>query len=140
MRTVKIIQGTYGYRENGVLDPKDRFSAPFPLEDAEAERIVSLGVAEYADNGVATGAGSVAEDEPGEHSPEETDAQESEFDALEKPEYSTESTVADLRKIAKENGVSLKVGMTKEDMVAALDAHFDEDAPMLEAASLVSEL
>ncbi len=137
MREVKIIQGTYGYRENGILDPKDRFSAPFPLDDAEAERIVSLGIAEYADSGVATSPVSVSDNETGEYSAEETEAQEGDFSALEKSEYSTASTVAELRMIAKEIGVSFKVGMTKEDMVAALDAHFEEDAPMLEASALV---
>lgn len=139
MRTVQIIQGTYAYRVNGMLEPKDRFSAPFPVGDAEAERIVSLGIAKYADKGVATGSGSVAQEISGGNPTEKEDAQELEYEAQDKPEYSIENTVADLRKIAKENGISLKVGMTKEEMVAALDAHFEEDAPVLEASSLIDE-
>ncbi len=54
MRIVKIIAGIYGYRENGRVVPKTRQSKPFPLDDFEAERLVSIGVAEIIDGAVAT--------------------------------------------------------------------------------------
>lgn len=55
MLTVKIISGTYGCKIKGRIVPKDLTSEPFELEDAEAERLVSLGVAEIITEGVATG-------------------------------------------------------------------------------------
>ena len=55
MLTVKIISGTYGCKIKGRIVPKDRMSEPFSLDDAEAKRLVSLGVAEIITEGVATG-------------------------------------------------------------------------------------
>ena len=55
MLTVKIISGTYGCKIKGRIVPKDLTSEPFELEDAEAKRLVSLGVAEIITEGVATG-------------------------------------------------------------------------------------
>lgn len=44
---VKIVSGTYGYRnKNGILTPKDRTSLPFELDEEEAVRLLALGVAE----------------------------------------------------------------------------------------------
>jgi len=54
MREVKIISGTYGYNNGKHIEPKDRTSAPFPLADDEAERLVRLGIAEIVLNKVAT--------------------------------------------------------------------------------------
>ena len=55
MLTVKIISGTYGCKIKGRIVPKDHTSEPFSLDDAEAKRLVSLGVAEIITEGVATG-------------------------------------------------------------------------------------
>lgn len=55
MKKVKITGGTYGYHNSfGRLEPKNRKSEPFTLDDAEAERLVSLGVAEIVAEEVAT--------------------------------------------------------------------------------------
>ena len=66
------------------------------------------------------------------------------------PEYSVDMKVAELREIGAMCGLTFKVGMSKADMVAALDAHletnvvdddvFDEDgepAPEFDAAEAV---
>lgn len=55
MLTVKIISGTYGCKIKGRIVPKDHTSEPFSLDDTEAKRLVSLGVAEIITEGVATG-------------------------------------------------------------------------------------
>ncbi len=51
---IRIISGTYGHRYNGRIVPKDRTSTPFELDDKEAKRIISLGIAEAVLNSVAT--------------------------------------------------------------------------------------
>lgn len=57
MLKVKIIYGTYGYKTNGHIVPKDSNDEPFLLDNAEAERLVSLGVAKIIANDVATDRG-----------------------------------------------------------------------------------
>ena len=54
MLTVKIKSGTYGLNTGNRIVPKDRMSEPFCLDNTEAERLVSLGVAEIITEGVAT--------------------------------------------------------------------------------------
>lgn len=50
MKQIKIINGTYGFRpEPHVVEPKTADDAPFLVEDAEAARLVSLGVAAIVD-------------------------------------------------------------------------------------------
>ena len=46
---IKIISGTYGYRDNGQVIPKNSKSEPFSLDKKEEERLVKAGVAVYAD-------------------------------------------------------------------------------------------
>ena len=50
MTTIKIISGGYGSDEGF----KDRSSAPFGVEDAEAEYLISIGVAEKVEAELAT--------------------------------------------------------------------------------------
>lgn len=45
---IKIIAGVYGYKENGIIMPKDKDSEPFSLEPEREAELVSRGVAEYA--------------------------------------------------------------------------------------------
>ena len=64
------------------------------------------------------------------------------------PEYSVDMKADELREIGKLCGLTFKVGMTKAEMVEALDAHIeantvlededeDEDAPDFDAAGAV---
>lgn len=50
MKTVKIIYGTYGYHSNGRVKPIRPGSEPIEVQDDEADRLVSLGVAEYVND------------------------------------------------------------------------------------------
>lgn len=135
MKRVKIISGTYGYRENGKFSPKDRNSEPFEINDKEAARLVGMGVASYVDDTA------IATPENGDFSSNasvNTNGIENstEGDSVGVPQYSSESPVSTLREIAKSVGISFKVGTTKEEMVAALDEYFstddnDDDEPSL---------
>ena len=50
MKRIKITVGTYGYRRknDGPIEAIDKNSVPIDVVDEEAERLVGLGVAEYA--------------------------------------------------------------------------------------------
>lgn len=49
------------------------------------------------------------------------------IDEITKPEYDTNMKAAELREIMEECQLSFKVGMSKADMVAVLDAYFDDE-------------
>ena len=44
---IKMKAGVYGYKENGVVIPKDINSEPFSLKAEKEEELVKLGIAEY---------------------------------------------------------------------------------------------
>lgn len=50
MKTVRIIYGTYGYHVNGRVKPIRPGNEPIEVQDKEAERLVSLSVAEYVND------------------------------------------------------------------------------------------
>ncbi len=52
MKRIKIVVGTYGYRKDSTspIEAINKNSEPIEVEDAEAERLVGLGVAKYVDN------------------------------------------------------------------------------------------
>lgn len=135
MKKVKITGTTYGYHNNGRIEPKDRKSPPFMLDDAEAERLVELGVAEIVGEGVAMPVNDEKQVDASENTPEAEDraedaeiAQKGEGDIpyTERPDYDESTKVNDLREIAKKVGIKFSVGMKKEDMIAQLDEFFDD--------------
>lgn len=108
MRKIRITSGVFGWKHNGVYELVRAGADPIEVEDKVASRLVEQKVAEYVD----------------------APAEESNLPDLPDgvgtvPQYSVNSTVAELREIARENGLTFKVGMTKEEMVAALDAHIE---------------
>lgn len=123
MRKVRITQGTYGYKPDGArhVSPKNRRDEPFLLPDAEAARIVGLGIAEYVSGAVATAATPPAAPNPNAPNGGTGDAPET-------PEYSSANTVAELRAIGKGAGLTFKVGMSKQQMLDALDAYYSADS------------
>ncbi len=132
MRNIIITSGTYGHYENGRLRPKDASSGAFAVSEAEAERLVSLELARYADTPVATPEAMSAVDEQGVRPAEDNDTAEGEYEDEDKPLYDESSSVSELRAIAKEHGLTFRVGMSKADMITALNEFF-ADAPTLEA-------
>lgn len=57
MKRIRIVSGSYGYMKNGVppVELIDKDSEPIEVVDTEAERLVNLGVAVYANEELVTG-------------------------------------------------------------------------------------
>lgn len=130
MKNVKIISGTYGYNDGKHIIPKNRQSGVFALEDKEAERLVELEVAVYADVPKKSDKNedipSEVQDDTGENGEEFAEADLS---------YTENSTVSELRNVGKAVGLTFPVGTTKKDMLAALDSYFgqsDDETPALD--------
>lgn len=144
MRTIKIISGAYGYHDaNGRLRPKTIESEPFAVEDGEAARLVSGGIAKYADSVFVerlyddTKTGSIAQsfaeaDDGGiddveiDDDLENDDSNEQDVKIVSRrPDYHTDCTPARLREIAKSVGVKFPFGASKAKMIEMLDEAFD---------------
>lgn len=120
---IRMIAGKYGLYKDGRVIGMTRESGPFEAGATEELRLVSLGIAEYVD--------APAEEKASESVPPAGD------DAPPVPElpegvegipmYGVDSSVKELREIGKMCGLTFKVGTTKEEMVAALDAHIAEN-------------
>lgn len=102
-------------------------------------------VSDTSDTGaVATPQGGKADGEAGEDTPEENGGEKGTQDAQAKPGYSVVMKVDELRTLMNEYGVPYHVGMTKADMVAALDEYFSggeddgESPPALNAEEPVT--
>lgn len=133
MKNVKIISGTYGYNDGKHIIPKDRRSGVFALEDKEAERLVDLEVAVYADS-----------PKTPEDFKDSSNNNEGAFDKNEEEfaeadlSYTVDSTVSELRNVGKAVGLTFPVGTTKKDMLVALDSYFgqsDTEAPALDISA-----
>lgn len=126
MTKIKITGGRYGYiSPTGVYSVKTSDDPPFEVEDSEAARLVKRGVAEIdgeggkcpETGGISSGKGSdPAEDE------NPTDDENEGFS-----EYDENTPVKELREIGKKCGLSFPVGVTKADMIAALDEYFERN-------------
>lgn len=124
MKKVIITVGTYGYRPSlsgPVIPVSHKEGKPIELSDAEADRIVGLGIAKYAN-------GKVAED------------QEGNFDQDDLSTYAYN----DLKKLAKDMGLS--ASGSKEELIKRIseekvliqadtkEENDNEEPPVLEAA------
>lgn len=118
---IKIVCGVYGHYIDGKVVAKNSESEPFSLTPKQEAELVAKGVAAFVDD--------VAEVSNAETSApigfDETPNGSVESD-IEIPEYSIDSKADELREIGKTFGLHFKVGMTKADMVSALDAFFAE--------------
>lgn len=116
---IKIIQGVYGYMDkNGIVRPKTSEDGPFYLPMEQEARLVDLGVAEYVepeDSGDPIGFDEIP--------PELPDA----LTGIGIPEYNTGMKADELRAIAKDMGLTFKVGTTKAEMVEAMDKFLEEN-------------
>ena len=120
---IKIVQGVYGFLdENGIVRPKTEADEPFELAPEQEARLVNLGVAQYVGN-------VKVEQEPEETATEDTEQVETEdeqdpigMDEMPAEEPLSNLPVKELREIGKEYGLTFKVGMTKDDMVKAIEA------------------
>lgn len=115
---IQIIRGVYGHyvtdEETGKtrVVARDKHSDPIELTEEQEARLVSQGVARYVDNAPTVAAPIGFDEQP----PEFPDG------VVGIPEYSEDMTAKELRDIGKLCGLTFKVGMTKKEMVEALDA------------------
>jgi hypothetical protein len=123
---INLTQGAYRYRPEGEKSAVVAKAGDpgFDLPSDEAARLVALGVAEYTSGEVATAQIQAQGESAGEPLPEEEGAGTA---GKEPPAYDAGMKAAQLRDLMGENGIPFKVGMTKADMVKALDAFFGEE-------------
>lgn len=151
---IQIICGVYGGKD-GVKRPGDK---PFTLSPAEEARLVARKVAVYVNAPTIDPEDEdITDDAPigfDETPPEDFDMDDLPDGVIAIPEYSVDMKATELREIGKLCGLTFKVGMSKEEMVAALDKHIEEnmvddeefvdadtidpeDAPIFDAAEAV---
>lgn len=99
---------------------------PFSADEATEKRLVGLGVAEYVGGkSVATSGESVSGGETGVDIPAEETAAERPYEAVtDIPEYSIDSTIGELRTLAKSAGLTFKANTKKGDLVKMLDEYY----------------
>ncbi len=126
MLTVKIISGTYGCKIKGRIVPKDHTSEPFELEDVEAKRIVSLGIAEIITEDVAT-SGNGEEVVPPTVNPSDDEnssngENEGENDMVVHldAEQLKEMTIKELKALAEDMGIDTSKMKVKDDYIQAI--------------------
>lgn len=101
-------------------------------------RLVSEGIAKYVGyiapttESIARGVATAVDDANGQEAsvniPEELSGSKGEETAQKIPEYNTDMKAAELREIMEGCKIPYKVGMSKADMVSALDAYFEDEA------------
>lgn len=146
MAKIKIIKGFFGHHVNigkkTVIRRKGPNDDAFEVDDETAKRLVDLGMTKYVDSvPVETPSESFEDYAESVNLPENevpAEGEDEEDMGIDIPEYSIDSHVSELRTIAKAEGITFKVGMSKGEMVTALDKHFGViDAPDLSAETPV---
>lgn len=138
MKSIKIIAGSYGYRAEGASSVTliTKQHPPVVVSDEEAERLIALGVAVIVESDLPL----VRPEQPPVY--------------LAHPEYSMKNKAYELKALMDEFELPYEEGITKQQMVDALDAFFDasedddtedeeegsaQDAPNLSAHNPVVE-
>ena len=126
---IRIVKGVYGYLDkDGIVRPKTEADAPFELLPEQEARLVLLGVAQYVGNvnPAPVPEESVAETPTGER-------------------LLTDMSAKELRELGKDYGLTFKVGISKAEMVKAIEdaenaldtVEDDEPAPVFDASEAV---
>lgn len=151
---IHIINGAYGYREKKedgqlacTVKSATRNDPPIDVDDDEAVRLVESGIAEYADPDYISALVSVSEAGTKENtSDENTDEDASENGEIENDDltddeditvYTTDMKADELRAAMHERGLTVRVGMKKQDMVDALNG--TDDFPDLNPQDVIEE-
>lgn len=120
---IQMIAGVFGLQVGGIVKAMDKNSGPFEVSPEQEARLIRLGLAVHVDDGTPIGFDETPPmDDEDDGEPALPELPEG---VTPIPEYSTENTAAELREIGKLCGLTFKVGMTKAEMVAALDAHIE---------------
>lgn len=126
MTKIKITGGRYGYiSPSGVKSVKTSDDPPFEVEDSEAARLVKRGVAEIdREGGKRPETGDISEGEGSNHIEDKEPAEDEPEGSL---DYDENTSIKKLREIGKKCGLSFPVGVTKADIIAALDEYFESE-------------
>ena len=134
---IKMIRGVFGLPVDGIIKGMDMNSGPFEASEEAEARLIRLGLAVRVDGETPVPADVVDTDTPIGFD----EIPEDDGDTI--PEYHEGMKASELREIGAMYGLSFKVGMNKKDMVAALDAYFneegteDDEAPVFDPAEAV---
>ena len=134
---IKIIAGVYGYKENGIILPKDKDSEPFSLDPEREAELVTQGVAEYANVIIpeaelepepeTAGAEQQPAEDPAEPEAEEPEQDlEPEADGDEDPQ-SEKAEKPELQALAGAYGLDAQNMRTKAEVIKLLDDYFAEE-------------
>lgn len=116
MKRIIIINGTYGYRPTGTyVEAKRAGDPPFSIADAEADRLIGMGIARLADPVEAPQAAE-APSTPADTAPASL------------PEYSDKMKLTELKEIAKAYGVDPSSMKSKKEVIEAIEASKAEPA------------
>ena len=141
---IKMIAGVYGYKEGGIIMPKDKDSEPFSLKPEREAELVERGIAVYAnliipeeepepagqngddsqdDEGGQNGDSS----QNGEGGQNGDDSQDDEDSQKQKPEYSEKMKLPDLQALAASYGLDAQKMRAKAEVIKLLDEYFKDD-------------
>lgn len=111
MKTVRIINGTYGHRpiNSKYVVPITAGDPPIALSDEKADDLVARHIAEF----VATN-----------QMPKTTDEGENNDGDGKKPAYNVLMKVVELKEIMDTYGITIPANATKKEMIALLDDYF----------------
>ncbi|WP_297623597.1 hypothetical protein [uncultured Rikenella sp.] len=131
---IKMIAGVYGYREGGIIMPKDKNSEPFSLNPEREAELVTRGVAEYAnliipeEPKTADQNDDSRNDEGSQNSGDGSqDDEDSQNDQKQKPEYSEKMKLPELQALAASYGLDAQKMRAKAEVVKLLDDYFKDD-------------
>lgn len=123
---IKMIAGVYGYKEGGIIMPKDKNSDPFSLEPEREAELVKRGLAVYANL-------IIPEEEPepagqnDEDGQNDDGSQNDEDGQKQKPEYSEKMKLPELQALAASYGLDAQKMRAKAEVVKLLDDYFKDD-------------
>ncbi len=153
---IKMIAGVYGYKEGGIIMPKDKNSEPFSLDSEREAELVARGVAAYAnliipeekpkttnqnsedgqngDDSQNSEDGQNGDDsqnsedgQNGDDSQNGDGSQNDEDGQKQKPEYSEKMKLTDLQALAASYGLDAQKMRAKAEVIKLLDDYFKDD-------------
>lgn len=129
---VKIIKGTYGHHPvNRCHITPVSAGNTVDVSEKEANRLISIGIAKPVEESSISATEMPLRETENVSGVNTMIEQENAQSSENKPNYDTDMNIRDLRKIMDNVGLSYRVGMSKADMVKALDMYFSDDAPVL---------
>lgn len=112
---IRILNTTFGLVVDGIVKPKSPKDPPFDVDEKLGLRLVREGIAEAVDGTESGGVPSESNDNGNDKSA---------GDNFGIPQYSAETSKAELQSIANEYGIEVSSAATKQEIIKALDDFF----------------